>query len=76
MAETTVIGWTGTFGEGCLRHITCLTELWQGMIRAQPPTFGFTMALAGRWPTHHIPANIFEGPVIVLTAASTVLLLV
>ena len=52
------------------------TELWQGMISAQPLTFGFTMALAGRWLIRHIPANIFEWSVIVLTAASTVLLLV
>ena len=55
---------------------------WQGMISVQSLQFGATMApavmvgaLAGRWLINHIPANIFEWSVIVLTAASTVLLL-
>lgn len=55
---------------------------WQGLLSAQSLWFGVAVspavlagALAGRWLIHKIPAHIFEGSVIILTAISTFLLL-
>ncbi len=56
--------------------------VWQDLITATGLWFGaalfpavLTGALAGRWLVGRIPADVFEGSVIVLTAISTLLLL-